>query len=170
MRNPKWIYQQFVTFEEQAAAVYVLMASRFSPENPELSSFWLDMGMQEKQHAGLLQFCLAEELFAPNLPTNKEIQETAALFDKLVKKASEPDLSVADAFKIAAQMETSEVNAIYDRLTTPVHASMYLLRRKVATTLPDHIGYLYRQACKCNVPEETLKQLERAAAKHSPSS
>ena len=52
MRSPKWIYQQFVAFEEQAAAIYLQMASRFSPENTELSSFWLDMGMQEKQHAG----------------------------------------------------------------------------------------------------------------------
>ena len=167
MKNPKWVYRQFVAFEEQAAAIYLQMASRFSPENAELSSFWLDMGMQEKQHAGLLQFCIAEELFAENLPTDKEIQEIADLLEQLLRRASDPDLSVPDAFQIATQMEVSEVNAIYDRLTTPVHSSMYLLRRKLATTLPDHVGSLFREACKCNVPEETLKELERASHRHS---
>ena len=167
MKDPKWIYEQFVSFEERAAAIYLRMASRFSPENPELSSFWLEMGMQEKQHAGLLQFCVAEELYASHLPTDNEIQETAALFDNLDKRASDPDLTVEDAFRIATQMETSEINAIYDRLTTPVHSSMYLLRRKVATTLPDHVGHLLAEARKCNVPDETLKDLERAATKHT---
>jgi hypothetical protein len=168
MRNPKWIYQQFVAFEEQAAAIYLQMASRFSPENVELGSFWLDMGIQEKQHAGLLQFCIAEELFASNLPTDKEIRNIAALFEELLKRSSDPELSVADAFGIATRMEVSEVNDIYNRLTTPVHNSMYLLRRKLATSLPDHVGSLYRQACKFGVPEGTLKELEQAVP-HAPS-
>jgi len=165
MTNPKWTYQQFVTFEEQAAAIYLQMASRFSPEEPELALFWLDMAMQEKQHAGLLQFCIAEELFATVLPSDKEIRGTAALFDSLLRRAGNPDLTVAEAFRIATEMELSEVNAIYDRLTTPVHASTYLLRRKIATSLQDHVGELHRQACKSNVPEDVLKELERAASK-----
>jgi len=167
MRNSKWIYQQFVAFEEQAADIYLRMASRFLPENADLGSFWLDMGMQEKQHAGLLQFCVAQELFTANLPTEKEIRTTAALFDAWRKRASEPNISVADAFAIATEMETSEINAIYDRLTTPVHSSMYLLRRKVATTLPDHVGSLLKEASKYDVGEETLKELERAASRHT---
>jgi rubrerythrin len=167
MNSSKEIYQQFVAFEEQAAAIYLRMASRFSPENPELGAFWLDMGIQEKQHAGLLQFCVAEELFSADLPTEKQIHETETLFDTLRTRAANPDLSVEEAFKIATQMEVSEVNDIYCHLTTPVHASMYLLRRKLATTLPDHIGYLFKEARKHNVPEETLKELERTASRHS---
>jgi hypothetical protein len=76
-------------------------------------------------------------------------------------------VSVEEAFKIATLMEASEVNDIYDHLTTPVHASMYLLRRKLATTLPDHVGNLYKEARKHNVPEETLEELERTASRHS---
>lgn len=166
MKSPRKIYQQFVAFEEQAAAIYFRMASRLSPENPELSGFW-DMGMQEKQHAGLLQFCINEELFATDLPSDTQIQQTKALFAALRKRAADPNLSIEDAFKIATQMETSEVNDIYDRLTTPVHASMYLLRRKLATMLPDHIGHLYKEARKCGVSEETLKELERAVSRQS---
>lgn len=167
MKSPKAIYEQFVVFEEQAAGIYLKMASRFSPESSELGALWLEMGMHEKQHAGLLQFCIAEELFATDLPTETEIQQTTNLFAGLLKQASDPDLSIAAAFRIATEMETSELDAIYDRLTAPVHASMYLLRRKVATTLPDHIGFLYREACKCNLPEEILKQLERAVSHSS---
>lgn len=167
MKNPKWIYQQFVNLEERAAAVYVQMASHFSPEDPELSSFWLEMAMQEKQHAGLLQFCIAEELYSPDLPPDQALQETGVLFDNLLKRASDPELTAADAFQIATQLETSEANAIYDRLTTPVHSSMYLLRRKVATMLPDHLGRLLREARTHNVSEERLKELEGAVLKHA---
>ena len=167
MKNPKWIYQQFVNLEERAAAIYVQMASRFSPEDPELSSFWLEMAMQEKQHAGLLQFCIAEELYSADLPPDKVLQETGLIFDNLFKRASEPDLTAADAFQIAIQLETSQANAIYDRLTTPVHSSMYLLRRKVTTMLPDHIGRLLIEARKRNIPQETLSDLEGTASRHA---
>ena len=161
------MYQQFVNLEERAAAIYVQMASRFSPEDPELSSFWLEMAMQEKQHAGLLQFCIAEELYSPDLPPDKALQETGVLFDNLFKRASDPDLTASDSFHIAIQLETSEANAIYDRLTTPVHSSMYLLRRKVATMMPDHLGRLLIEARKCNIPQETLRELEGTASKQA---
>jgi rubrerythrin len=56
MRTPQNVYRRCVEFEEKAAAIYLRLAARFSPENKELSSLWLEMGMQEKEHAGLLQF------------------------------------------------------------------------------------------------------------------
>jgi hypothetical protein len=46
------VYRRFIEFEERAATIYFRFASRFS-ENPQLSSFWFDMAMEEKQHAGL---------------------------------------------------------------------------------------------------------------------
>jgi len=165
MRNANDIYRRFISFEEQAATIYMRMASRFSPENPELSAVWLDMGIQEKQHAGLLQFCLAEELFANQLPSDKEIHDLENLFSGLMKRASDADLSAKDAFHIALEMETSEVNAIYDALTTPLHSSMYLRRRKIAISLPDHLGYLLQEARRFEVPEESLQELESRITK-----
>jgi rubrerythrin len=167
MRDTRATYRRFIDFEEQAAEIYLRMASRFSPENMELSAFWLEMGMQEKQHAGLLQFCVAEELFASELPEESEIQQAQNLLAELKRRASDPDLTTDDAFEIAAEMETSEINAIYDRLTTPVHASTYLLRRKIATSLPGHVGELLQQARKFHAREETLAVLERLAARHA---
>jgi rubrerythrin len=164
MRSPKEIYHRFVNFEEQAAAIYLRMASRFSPEDQELGSFWLDMGMQEKQHAGLLQFCLEEELFAHQLPADKEIQDVEVLFAGLMKQASAPDLTVQQAFQIAIDLETSEVNNIYDIFTTPMHASMYLLRRKIATSVPGHLQHLLEEARRHNMPGEVIGKLERTVA------
>ena len=160
MRSSEDVYRRFIDFEEQAAAIYLKMASRFSPENPEVSSVWLDMGIQEKQHAGLLQFCLAEQLFADELPSDQQILRAEQLFPPTGETSSGAGLGVQQAFEIAIQMETSEVNDIYNGLTSPLHASMYLLRRKIATSLPDHVGNLLREARRFKVPEETVGKLE----------
>jgi hypothetical protein len=164
MRSPKEVYRIFVNFEELAASIYLRMASRFSPEDQDLGSLWLDMGMQEKQHAGLLQFCVEEELFADKLPDDKEIHDAEVLFSRLLKQASAPELTVQQSFQIAVDLETSEVNNIYNMLTTPVHASMYLLRRKIATSVPGHVQHLLEEARRHNIPGELLGRLERAVA------
>lgn len=161
MRSPKNTYRRFMEFEEQAADIYLRLASRFCPENPELASLWLDMGMQEKQHAGLLQFCLAERLFVPDLPTEAQIRRVRGLFTSLSKRAADPELTVQGAFRIAVEMEASEINLIYSRLTTPLHRSMYLLRRKILTSMPNHLERLRSAGKKFGVPERTLRKLER---------
>jgi rubrerythrin len=160
MRDSKSVYQQFVDFEERAATIYLQLASRFS-NNRELSSFWLDMAMQEKQHAGLLQFCLCESLFASMLPTTSEIEALRALFDGFQNRAAEPHLTVSAAFSIAIEMEASEINSIYCHLTEPVHSAMYLLRRKIATSLPNHVDELIAAARKFGVEEYALAKLSR---------
>src|SRR5262249_49895405 len=91
-------YQRFVEFEERAAAIYLRFASHFS-ENHQLSAFWLDMGMQEKQHAGLLQFCLTDHLFAADLPNRKDTMKIVSLFKALEKRAADPELRTDEAFK-----------------------------------------------------------------------
>ena len=68
MRDAEDTYRKFVELEEAAAAIYVSLATRFSPAQPDLSALWLQMAMEEKQHAGLLQFCLAEKLFCSSFP------------------------------------------------------------------------------------------------------
>jgi len=160
MRNAYEIYRRFIDFEEQAAAIYLRMASTFSPESPELSSVWLNMGIQEKAHAGLLQFCLAEELFAEALPEDKQIRDIETLFFRLKKEAANPELSMEESFRIALQLERSEVNTLYDYLTKPMHVSPYLLRRKIATSLPDHLEQLLQEARRFNVAEEALKEFK----------
>jgi hypothetical protein len=165
MTSPKNIYRRFIALEEQAAQIYLNMASRFASENPELSALWLDMGIQEKEHAGLLQFCLCEEMFANALPTTEEARKLHGHFAALEKRAADPALTVQDAFKIAIDMEVCEVNTIYSQLTTPLHRSMYLLRRKILTSMPTHIERLLSAGRQFSVPATMLKKLERVAQK-----
>jgi hypothetical protein len=153
------IYRRFIEFEEKAAEIYLQFASHFS-EDQQLGAFWLDMGMQEKQHAGLLQFCLADGVFAPDLPDREEIQKIAELFKRLEKQAADPGLGKEEAFTIAMELETCEINGIYRHLTTPLHSSMYLLRRKIATCM-DHVDEVIQAAGKFGVKNEAIDELAR---------
>ena len=144
------VYARFIEFEERAAAIYFRFASHFSA-NPQLSSFWFDMGMEEKHHAGLLQFCVCDSLFAPDLPKDTAIGKVAALFERIERLAESPSLTVEGAFALAIEIESSEVNTIYAHLTTPLHDSMYLSRRKIVTSARSHLDELIAAASKFGV-------------------
>ena len=97
--NNREVYRTFIGFEEQAARIYLQKASSFYPWDRELSALWLDMGMQEKQHAGLLQFCLLEGLLVMSEPTEERTKQITDLFSNLSKRVADPGLGIHDAFK-----------------------------------------------------------------------
>jgi rubrerythrin len=160
MKDAESTYRTFIQFEERAAAIYLQLASRFS-QDPQLSSFWLDMAMHEKQHAGLLQFCVCEHLFATDLPAASEIEALDATFQRIEKRTADPNLSSPEAFALAIEMEASEINTIYCYLTTTLHNSMYLLRRKIATLVPNHVDELMAAATKSGIGQDVLKKLNQ---------
>ena len=160
MRTAKSVYRRFVDFEERSAAIYVRLASRFSSDRM-LSAFWLEMAMEEKQHAGLVQFCLAEELFSAELPSDTELEKLNVMVKGLEKRASNSEITVDDAFLLAFELERSEVNSIYCRLTATAHPSTYLVKRKIATFVPHHVNGLVAAARKFRVSGKTLKQVEK---------
>jgi hypothetical protein len=159
MEKSRQTYEKFIEFEERAASIYLRFASHFS-KNAELGAFWLEMGMQEKQHAGLLQFCMAEKLFAENLPERGTIERVDTLFRSVETRAADPELTNEAAFRIAMEMESSEVNDIYCHLTSTTHTSMYLWHRKIATLAPGHIGYLADAARKFGAGDEIVRGLD----------
>jgi rubrerythrin len=158
VRDSKNIYRQFVQFEERAASIYLLMASHFS-DDPQLSSLWLDMALAEKQHAGLLQFCISEGLSAEPLPSATDVEKFIVFLDTLERRAADPELTIQQAFSVALELEASEINAIYSNLTTALHNSTYLLRRKIATSLPNHIDELADAARRFGIGESALQML-----------
>jgi rubrerythrin len=159
-RSPKDVYLRFVEFEEKAAGIYLKLASHFSSRDRKLGVLWLDMAMEEKQHAGLLQFCVAEGMFSSKLPSDAEIKNFGTLFRKAEKQAANSAISVNEAFSLAAELEGSEVNAIYSYLTSPLHASMYLLKRKIVASPSKHINHLITAGKQFNVSATTLEKLE----------
>jgi hypothetical protein len=160
VRTAKGLYRRFIQFEEDAASIYLRFASRFSSD-PKLSWLWLEMAMHEKQHAGLLQFCLNEGLFVQDLPGEAAIDRMSRLMAELEKRARDPKLTVKQAFSAAIELENSEINAIYAHLTTALHDSPYLVKRKIATMIPHHMEKLIAAGRKFGVSDRFLKLAAR---------
>jgi hypothetical protein len=165
-KSPKETYGRFIELEDKAAAIYLRLASCFSSENPKLSAFWLDMAAEEKHHAVLLQFCVAEKWWAPELPEESDIRKFYTQFRELERQAASRDITVDRAFALAAELEGSEINAIYSHLTMPLHASMYLLKKKIASSPSDHLGHLVAAGKKFSASATTLKKLDALKASH----
>jgi hypothetical protein len=147
-----------IGFEDGAAIVYLNLARRFS-KNKDLSWFWLKMSMEEKQHALLLEFCGCEGLLGTNMPDRLTIQRLTTLFQKAQKKAGGKDITVDDAFLLAAELEGSEINAIYARLIGPVRGTPYILRKKIETLGSDHLQAIIRGARQFRVSPSTMDRL-----------
>jgi len=163
-RMPKSIFDKFVEFEERAASIYLHLAVHFS-QNAKLSSLWLEMGMQEKQHARLLQFCADEQMFAEVLPDEAVIRRVGEVYREIEKRVANSELQINEAFEIALELETSEVNEIYCQLTSATHNAPYLWKRKVASLFPAHVGFLAAAAREFGVSEGVLRRLDLLCGK-----
>jgi hypothetical protein len=151
----------YVEFEERAASIYLNFARRFR-DNPELSWFWLGMSMAERQHALVLAFCECEHLLKDSsLAHLSDTDSLSELFRIFENRAAQPDLSVDDAFMIAAELEASEVNAIYERLVGPAEGTSYFTRKKIETLGVNHPQILVATARKFGVATPVLEKLTR---------
>jgi hypothetical protein len=156
----------YVDFEKRAAAIYLGVARRFR-DNSELSWFWLGMSMAEQQHALILAFCEGQNLLR-NGPS-EESQETRDLrerFNLLESLAAQKDLSIDGAFLIAAELETSEINAIYERFVRPVQGTSYFTRKKIETLGVNHPAILMNAAKKFGVSRQVFEKLTQLVASH----
>ncbi len=158
MKNDEKICGKLIEFEERAASIYLTLARRFA-ENKDLSWFWLEMSMEEKQHALLLDFCGCEQAVVQGLPDRSTVQRLTRLFDDLEKRANRKNLSLDEAFLIAADLEGSEVNDIYSGVIAPLQGTPYVMRKKVETMIPNHGKTLLRGARKFGVSSTTFAKL-----------
>ena len=147
-----------VEFEERAASLYLTLARRFV-NNKALSWFWLELSMEEKQHALLLEFCGCEHMIAKGLPGRREVQKLMALFSSLEQRVARKDLSVDDAFLIAVDLEASEINDAYEGAIKPIQGTWYITRKKIGTLTSDHMQTLVRAARKFGVSAPVLARL-----------
>jgi len=149
----------YVEFEERAAEIYLNFARRFR-DNADLSGFWLGMCMAEQQHAIVLSFCECQHLLSDNLPTDSPgDHDLSELFRNLETRAAHPNLTVDHAFMIAAELEGSEINAIYERLVAPVQGTSYLTRKKIETLGENHVHAIAQAARRFGASDSVLGQL-----------
>ena len=149
----------YVGFEERAAAIYLDFARRFR-DNAELSWFWLGMCMAERQHALVLEFCECQHLLNDEPPEDSAVTRSLSeLFHDLENRAAKTDLPVEDAFTIAAELEGSEINAIYNRLVGPAQGTEYFTRKKIETLGVNHHQLLVENARKFGVRASVIERM-----------
>ena len=107
--------------------------------------------MEEKQHAGMLQHCREAGVFAAELPDKNQIQRLNALFRRLEARLTGPQLALHDAFEMAVELETSEINDVYGRLTAPIQGPAHVMRKKMELSVAGHFERLSDAASKFHV-------------------
>lgn len=167
MKDAATTCARLVEFEERAASLYLTLARRFT-ENADLSWFWLQMSMEEKQHAQLLEFCGCENLVAEGLPDQATVQSLSKLLGSLEERAGRRDLSVDDAFLIAAELEGSEINDVYAGVVRPIQGTWYIMRKKIETLVSDHTRTLVQAARKFGASTPTLARLAEVSRRDTP--
>jgi hypothetical protein len=110
---------RFAEIERLVAKIYYRFSHLFL-DQPELRDFWWEMAHDEEQHAAILFACKAlidnydDERLDPEISRAKADE----LKEKLLKYLSHgtAKLQIEDAFRIALQIEGSEIDAIYSKL------------------------------------------------------
>ncbi len=139
--EPAQVYEGFIRFEERSAQLYLELSVRFA-ENNALRWFWVDMAMEEKQHAGMLQHCLEAGVYASALPDGKQVERLDNVFTQIERRILSPDLTLDEAFDLAARLESSEINDVYNRLTAPIEGPAHIMRKKIELSVAGHFGKL----------------------------
>lgn len=111
--------ERFAEIERLVSKIYFRFSHLFL-SRPELRDFWWEMAKEEEQHACILNACRAvienydDETLDPNISKEK----ADALKTRLTSFLSHgtPTLAVEESFRIALEIETSEIDAIYSKL------------------------------------------------------
>ena len=109
----------FAAIERLVSKIYFRFSHLFLAQ-PELRDFWWEMAREEEQHACILQACRAViENFAEakleSTINRDKAQQLSLRFNAFLAQGT-PSLTVEDAFGIAVDIESSEIDAIYSKL------------------------------------------------------
>jgi hypothetical protein len=143
--------EQFSEIENLVGKIYFRFSHLFL-DRPELRDFWWEMAVQEEQHSSILLACkeiienYSDETLDPSITRQKADELREKLLDFLSKGT--PSLTIEQAFKIALEIETSEIDAIYSKL-------LQLGGPKIAQTL-ENLG----------VPASVQRQKLKSALRH----
>lgn len=124
---------RFAEIERLVAKVYFRFSHLFI-DRPELRDFWWEMAKQEEQHAAILIACKGviqdypDESMDPSITREKADRLRSELEAYLGKGTR--SIGVDEAFKIALEIESSEIDAIYSKL-------LHLGGPKIAKTMED---------------------------------
>ena len=110
---------RFAELERLVSKIYFRFSHLFL-DNPELRDFWWEMAREEEQHACILMACKAlienydDEALDPTVSREKAQEVETNLLSYLARGT--PSLTKEEAFRIALEMESSEIDVIYGKL------------------------------------------------------
>ena len=109
----------FAEIERLVSKIYFRFSHLFMHES-SLRDFWWEMAVEEEQHGAILLACremirgYSDEKPDPSIGREKAEELKKELTGYLNKGT--PTLGVEEAFRIALEIETSEIDAIYSKL------------------------------------------------------
>lgn len=113
--------ERFAEIERLVSKIYFRFSHLFLL-HPELRDFWWEMARQEEQHASILMACksLIQNYEDENLDPSISAEKADELKTRLLSFLSRgsPGLAVEESFRVALEIETSEIDAIYSRLVS----------------------------------------------------
>jgi len=110
---------RFAEVERLVAKIYYRFSHLFL-SRPELRDFWWAMAREEEQHASILAACkeiivnYQDEALDPLI--SRDVANDLAGRLRAYLAAGTPSLEVEDAFRIALEIESSEIDVIYGKL------------------------------------------------------
>jgi rubrerythrin len=110
---------RFAEIERLVGKIYFRFSHLFL-DQPEIRDFWWEMAREEEQHGCILHACKAliqsyeDETLDPTVSREKA-QELEKWLGSFLQRGA-PSLSVEEAFRIALEIESSEIDAIYSKL------------------------------------------------------
>ena len=112
-------FERFAGIERLVSKVYFRFSHLFF-HHGELRDFWWQMARDEEQHACILLACKAIVENFQDIPVIPEIgkgkaEQLEGQINSYLGKGT-PSISVEEAFKIALEIEGSEVDAVYSEL------------------------------------------------------
>lgn len=111
--------EKFAELERLVAKLYYRFSHLFL-HHPELRDFWWQMALDEEHHSSLLLACkelmgsYPEGALDPSI-TREKAEELEAQISAHLGRGI-PSIAVDEAFRIALEIETSEIDAIYSKL------------------------------------------------------
>lgn len=109
---------RFAEIERLVSKIYYRFSHLFLNQS-ELRDFWWEMAKEEEQHACILHACRAviagyDDKLDPQINTAKADEIKEWLLGQL--RLGTPTLDIDEAFRIALEIENSEIDAIYSKL------------------------------------------------------
>ena len=111
--------ERFAEIERLVGKIYFRFSHLFLADE-RLRDFWWEMAREEEQHACILHACKAlidhydDEKLDPAISLEKARELKQRLLSYLDRGV--PSISVEEAFRIAVDIESSEIDAIYSKL------------------------------------------------------